>query len=254
MKLIGSGFLARHLRPLADAHPRTVVLAAGVPRHPLPDAAHEREHLLVRDTIERCLDRDLQLVLFSTASMYGGPGCRGREDEPVVPALRYGQHKLGLETLVRESGVRHLILRLGYVLGPGEPEYRLLSVLVAQLRAGQVTVQQGARRDLLHVDEFVAALDLLLRAGVTDETVNVASGDCVEITDILDHLELRLGTAAERRTAGHTVSHCPSVAKLLRLVPEVAGLGCVPGYFRTAIDRYLAAIPQGVDRPVGHTP
>ncbi|MFD7229165.1 NAD-dependent epimerase/dehydratase family protein [Streptomyces sp. NPDC059881] len=254
MELIGSGFLARHLRPLAGAHPGATVLAAGVPRHPLPDSAHTREHRLVSETIQRCLDRDQQLVFFSTVSMYGAPGCRGREDEPVVPALRYGQHKLDLETLVRDSGVRHLILRLGYVLGPGEPEYRLLSVLVRQLRAGQVTVQQGARRDMLHVDEFVAVLDLLLRARITDETVNVASGDCAEITDILDHLERRLGTAAERRTAGHTVSHCPSVAKLHRLVPEVSGLGFRSGYFRTAIDRYLAASPQGLDCPVGHTP
>ncbi|MFG2760498.1 NAD-dependent epimerase/dehydratase family protein [Streptomyces wuyuanensis] len=254
MELIGSGFLARHLRPLEGAHPGVTVLAAGVPRHPLPDSAHARERRLVSDTIRHCLDRGRQLVFFSTVSMYGAPGCRGREDDRVVPTLRYGHHKLGLETLVRDSGVRHLILRLGYVLGAGEPGYRLLSVLVRHLRAGQVTVQQGARRDMLHVDEFAAVLDLLLRAGVTGETVNVASGDCAEITDILDHLELRLGTAAERRTAGHTVSHCPSVAKLHRLVPEVARLGFGPGYFRSAIDRYLAAGPHGPGLPVGRLP
>ncbi|MEU5400849.1 NAD-dependent epimerase/dehydratase family protein [Streptomyces sp. NPDC005963] len=240
MEIIGTGFLARHLRPLADAHPRVTVLAAGVPRHPLPDSEHRREEQLVRDTLEHCRTRDRTLVFFSTVSMYGSPGCRGREDEPVVPALPYGQHKLDLEKLVRDSGVRHLVLRLGYVMGPGEPEYRLLPVLIRQLRAGRITVQRGARRDMLHVDEFVAALDLLLTAGAFDEVINLASGDCADISDVIDHLELRLGLGAERGLAGHTVSHCPSVDKLHRIVPEVAALGFGPGYFRTAIDRYLA--------------
>ncbi|MCX5277920.1 NAD-dependent epimerase/dehydratase family protein [Streptomyces virginiae] len=254
MELIGSGFLARHLRPLSGAHPGVTVLAAGVPRHPLPDSAHERERRLVEDTVERCLADGHQLVFFSTVSMYGAPGCRGLEDEPVAPLLPYGQHKLDLETLVRDSGVHHLILRLGYVLGPGEPEYRLLSVLVRRLRAGQVAVQEGARRDLLHVDDFVGLFDQILRTGADNETVNVASGDCAAVTDILDHMELRLGTRAERLAAGHTVSHCPSVAKLHGLVPEAALRGFGPGYFRSAIDRYLAAQPNPAALQAGPTP
>ncbi|OUD04955.1 NAD-dependent epimerase/dehydratase family protein [Streptomyces swartbergensis] len=254
MELIGSGFLARHLRPLSDRHPEVTVLAAGVPRHPLPEAAHERERRLVADTVARCVAGGRRLVFFSTVSMYGAPGCRGLEDEPVAPALRYGQHKLDLENLIRDAGVRHLILRLGYVLGSGEPEYRLLSVLIRHLLAGRVTVQRGARRDLLHVDDFVALFDQLLSAGVEDETVNVASGDCVPVADILDHLELRLGTRAERHTAGHSVSHCPSVTKLHRLVPAAAVRAFGPGYFRTAIDRYVAAEPHRAGLSAGPTP
>ncbi|MFD9718083.1 NAD-dependent epimerase/dehydratase family protein [Streptomyces sp. NPDC059076] len=240
MEIIGTGFLARHLKPLAGAHPRVTVLAAGVPRHPLPDSEHRREERLVLDTLEHCRSRGQTLVFFSTVSMYGSPDCRGREDDSVVAALPYGQHKLGLEKLVRDSGVPHLVLRLGYVMGPDEPAYRLLPVLIRQLRAGRITVQRGARRDLLYVDEFVSALDLLLATGTVDEVINLASGDCVDISDVIDHLELRLGLGAERGYADHTVSHCPSVDKLHRIVPEVAALGFGPGYFRTAIDRYLA--------------
>ncbi|ADL47539.1 NAD-dependent epimerase/dehydratase [Micromonospora sp. L5] len=242
MRLIGSGFLARHLRPLADAYPGVTVLAAGVPRHPLPDAEHEREARLVADTLRDCVRDGRQLVFFSTVSMYGGPGCQGREDDPVEPALPYGRHKLDLEGMIRDCGVPYLILRLGYVLGPGEPEFRLVPAIIRQLRAGRVTVQPGARRDIVHVEDWMTVVDRLLATGVTDEVVNVASGDCAEIAAVIDVLERHLGVTAERVLLDSTVSHCPSIAKLRTLVPEVTALGFGPGYHRVALARYLSSL------------
>ncbi|MGW2274981.1 NAD-dependent epimerase/dehydratase family protein [Streptomyces yangpuensis] len=243
MEIIGNGFLARHLAPLAARHPAVTVLAAGVPTHPLPDAEHLRETALVEDTVRHCLRQGRMLVLFSTVSMYGGPGeGSGPADEsgPRAAATRYGRHKLDLERLVRASGVRHLILRLGYVLGPDEPDFRLLTALVTQVLAGRVRVQHGARRDMLHVADFTTVVDALLRTGVCDETVNVASGDCVEVADIVRHLEHRLGVTARWQVSDDGIGHCPSVGKLRRLVPGLDRLGFGPGYHRSAIDRYLA--------------
>ncbi|MFJ9942205.1 NAD-dependent epimerase/dehydratase family protein [Streptomyces erythrochromogenes] len=241
MEIIGNGFLARHLAPLSAGHPGVTVLAAGVPTHPLPDAEHRREAALVEDTIRHCLRRDRMLVFFSTVSMYGGPGGPGDEDGPQVASTRYGQHKLDLERLVRASGVRHLVLRLGYVLGPDEPGFRLLTALVTQVLAGRVRVQRGARRDMIHVADFTTVVDALLRTGVCDETVNVASGDCVEVADVVRHLEQRLGVTAHWQVTDDSIEHCPSVRKLRRLVPGLERLGFGPGYHRSAIDRYLAA-------------
>ncbi|MFH9396324.1 NAD-dependent epimerase/dehydratase family protein [Streptomyces sp. NPDC017556] len=249
MEIIGNGFLARHLTPLSAGHPRATVLAAGVPTHPLPDAEHRRETRLVDDTIWHCLGRDRTLVFFSTASMYGGPGGPGDEDGPPTASTRYGQHKLDLERTIKASGVRYLILRLGYVLGPDEPGFRLLAALTAQVLAGRVRVQRGARRDMLHVTDFVTVVDALLRTQVRDETVNVASGDCVEVATIVRHLEHRLGVQAHWQVTDDSIQHCPSVHKLRRLVPEVDRLGLGPGYHQTAIDRYLmAARPADVVR------
>lgn len=238
MDIVGTGFLARHLQPLRDRHPAATALAAGVPRHPLPNAEHERELRLVGETIRDCRRRGRLLVFFSTVSMYGAPGCRGREDEPVVPSTRYGRHKLRLEEEVRGGGVPHLLLRLSYVIGPHGPSFRLVPALIAQIRAGRVRVQPGARRDILHVTDFVTVLDRLLALGVQDEIVNVASGDCVDIVDIVAHLEARLGLRPEHDEVHDDVlSHCASVARLRALVPEAAAWG--PGYHRRAIDRYL---------------
>lgn len=240
MHIIGNGFIARHLRPLRHLHPGVTVLAAGVPRQQLPEAEHIREAGLVRETIRRCREHGETLVFFSTTSMYGGPGDRGREDEPVASSTPYGRHKLDLEALITDSGVDHLILRLTQIIGAHEPDFRLLSALIRQLLDGQVQLHLNARRDLLHVTDFVTIVDLLLGAKTKNEIVNVASGDCVPIGQIIDHLEERLGITAERQVQAAGISYCSSVAKLHALVPDVAELGFGPGYFRRAIDRFLA--------------
>ncbi|MGS2642384.1 NAD-dependent epimerase/dehydratase family protein [Streptosporangium sp. LJ11] len=230
--------MARHLGPLRGVHPGVVVLAAGVPRQQLPDSEHEREIALVRETIPRCRRQGRTLVFFSTVSMYGGPGCRGREDDPIVPSTRYGRHKLDLERLIRGSGVDHLILRLGYVLGPGGPGFRLVPALVEQILSGRVQVYEGARRDILYVADFVTVFDRLLETGTTNQVVNVASGDCVEIVRVVEHLERCLNVTAEHDMLGRAnVSHCPSVEKIRALVPEAA---FARGYHRYALERYLA--------------
>jgi nucleoside-diphosphate-sugar epimerase len=215
------------------------VLAAGVPRQHLPVSEHHREVALVRDAVTRCRADGQTLVFFSTTSMYGSADCHGREDERVTASSAYGQHKLDLEALIRDSGVDHLILRLTQVVGPGEPRFRLIPMLVSQLRAGQIRVERYARRDLLYIADFVTILDQLLSAGATNEVVNVASGDCVPVSDIVDHLEQRLNLTTRRQDIADGLSYCSSVAKLRTLVPATAGLGFGPGYFHRMIDRYL---------------
>ncbi|GAA2915007.1 hypothetical protein GCM10010517_81290 [Streptosporangium fragile] len=240
MQIIGNGFLAHHLQPLRDAHPGFIVLAAGVPRQHLPEPDHRREAALVEEMIRRGRRQGRALVFFSTASMYGGPGCRGREDDPIVPSTRYGAHKRDLETRIQESGVDHLILRLGYVLGPHGPDFRLVPALIRQILSGRVQIYRGARRDMLHVSDFVAILDRLLGAGVTNQVLNVASGDCVEILHVVEHIERLLRVTPEHRIIeGTHVSHCPSVGKLRTVLPAVAEMGLGPGYHRRAVERYL---------------
>jgi NDP-hexose 4-ketoreductase len=236
MYVIGNGLIARHLRPLRDRHSGVTVLAAGVPRHGLPESANARETALVRETIGRCRTDDHLLVFFSTTSMYGGPGNRGREDEPVLPSTAYGRHKLDLEALIQDMGVDHLILRLTQVVGPDEPEFRLLPALMKQLSTGHIRVHRDARRDLVHIADFVALLDGLLGARLKNEIVNVASGDCVPIGQIIDHLEERLGVTAERQILAEGVAYCSSVEKLRAAVPE---LRFTAGYYKSVIDRYL---------------
>ncbi|MFI9052891.1 NAD-dependent epimerase/dehydratase family protein [Streptomyces sp. NPDC053427] len=243
MEVIGDGFLAHHLRPVRTVRPDAVVIAAGVSGS--DDRAYteyRREAELVDRTIRRCRRDGQQLILFSTASagMYGDVECRGMEDEPVTPISVFGRHKLEMEAAVRDSGVRHLILRLAHVVGPGQRGHQLVPALTRQLRTGRVTVYRSARRDILGAAEFTRITGELLCRGVEDQIVNVGTGVSTAVERIVDHLEERLGTTAERSYTDGAKSSCAlSMDKLRRLVPAIDRMGFGPDYYRTVIDRYL---------------
>ncbi|MEV6433282.1 NAD-dependent epimerase/dehydratase family protein [Streptomyces anulatus] len=247
MDIVGNGFLARHLRSLAGRHGDTLVLAAGVSwaAHTSP-ADFAREAALVEEKIAACLASGDRLVFFSTAStgMYGKVDGPGREDRPVVPCTPYGTHKLALEKLLEASGVDYLALRLGHLVGPGQPPHQLLPTLVRQMRTGTVHVHRGATRDLIDIDDVVTIVDRLLGAGLSREKVNVASGNAVPIERIIDHIEERTGLAARRVYRDRGGHHTISTDKLRALVPETEAMGFGPSYHRRVLDAFLtAAVP-----------
>ncbi|WP_431683385.1 NAD-dependent epimerase/dehydratase family protein [Kitasatospora sp. KL5] len=249
MEIVGRGFLAGSLRPLAAAHPGTVVFAAGVSSgHSTSDAEFAREAELLYQVLARCERNGRRLVYFSTCAsgMYGAGSRHSREDRPVFPNSPYGRHKLAMEGVLRASGVDTLVLRLAYTVGRAQRSHQLLPSLVAQIRSGSVRVHRGARRDLVHVLDVVAVIDALLSRGVSREVVNVASGHAVPIEEIIAHLEDRLGTVAAKEVVDVADDHSVSNAKLLRLLPAGAHPAFGPDYFRTVIDRYLEAPPTPV--------
>ncbi len=256
MEIIGRGFFARNLQPIASAHPGVTVLAAGVARtRTAAEAEYRREARLVHRTLADCARRGRTLVFLSTASasLYGGEGVPGREDAVPPAPEPFGRHKLGLEDAVRESGVRHRVLRMAHAVGPHQTGQLLIGLLGA-LRAGEVTVYRGSRRDLIDIADAVAIIDALLRAGVAGETVNVASGHAAAIEDIVDRLEHHLrhreaAAPARRRWVDAASVQAVSTAKLLRLVPAAGRLGFGPGYHRTVIDRHIGTLLRAAAAP-----
>ncbi|AXK36491.1 NAD-dependent epimerase/dehydratase family protein [Streptomyces armeniacus] len=245
MEIIGRGFFAANLEPIASAHPDVTALAAGVSRtRTVPNSEYLREAALVHDTIRDCVRRGRTLLFLSTASasLYGDGGRPGEESDELAPTEPFGRHKLGLEADIRASGVRHLIVRLTHAVGPHQTGQLLLG-LVRQLRSGTVEVYKGACRDLIDVADAVTLIDELLRRGVNGEVVNIASGFAAPVEDIIDHLETRLGgPPAERRMLDAPSRQAVSIEKLRRLVPAVSTMGFGPGYHRTVIDRYAAEL------------
>ncbi|MET7985078.1 MULTISPECIES: NAD(P)-dependent oxidoreductase [unclassified Streptomyces] len=246
MDIVGNGFLAGNLRPLAGRHPDTVALAAGVSwASGTSDADFAREAALVREIGERCAADGRRVLFFSTAAtgMYGLAEGPGREDVPVTPCTPYGVHKLALEELLRGTGADHLILRLGHLVGPDQPEHQLLPTLVRQLREGVVRVHRGAARDLIDVGDVVTVVDQLLAADLRAETVNVASGFAVPVEQVVDLLAKALGLQARREyldTGGR--QHVISTEKLRALVPQVARMGFGPDYHRRILGDFTASV------------
>lgn len=241
MDIVGNGFLARSLRCIAGRHPDTVALAAGVSwAAGTSEADFAREAALLEETAARCRAAGRRLLFFSTAAtgMYGLVDGPGREDVPVVPATPYGAHKLSLERQLADSGCDHLILRLGHLVGPGQPSHQLLPALVRQMEKGAVRIHRGAARDLIAVDDVVDIIDRLLLQRPRAETVNVASGFAVPVEDIVDHLSRRLGLRPRRVLLEESGHHVISTDKLRALVPEVDLLGFGPDYYRRVLDAF----------------
>ncbi|MFJ3196997.1 NAD-dependent epimerase/dehydratase family protein [Streptomyces griseoviridis] len=252
--LVGRGFLARSLEPVAERHPDTVILAAGVSLASATEpGGFAREADLLDRTIDTCRASGRRLLFFSTAStgMYGTGDAPGREDARVVASTPYARHKLALEQRLRASGADHLVLRLSHVVGPGQPPHQLLPTLVRQMREGVVQVHLRATRDLIAVCDVVTVVDRLLALGLCDTVVNVASGTAVPVPAVVDHLERRLGLVF-RREPRDTGSGCVvSVERLRALVPEVADQVLGPHYYRGVLDAYAASLapaPLGTER------
>ncbi|MFD4772155.1 NAD-dependent epimerase/dehydratase family protein [Streptomyces niveus] len=244
MEIVGTGFLARCLRPLAGRHPGTVALAAGESRTSgASDADFAREAALLRDVAKRCAADGKRLLFFSTAAtgMYGLAEGPGGEDTPVTPYTPYGAHKLALEEQLRDSGADHLILRLAHLVGPHGRYHQLIPTLVRQIREGAVTMHRGATRDLIRVSDVITIIDRLLAVGPRADTVNVASGFAAPVEDIVDHLAGALGFEPRKEYVDTGVQYAISTRKLRALVPQVADMGFGPDYYRLVLNDFLAA-------------
>lgn len=245
MPILGHGFLARNLAELMPDLPEVLFFARGVANTSCADPAEfQREEDALTEALQACRSQSLRLVYFSTASasIYGAAGSQGREDELVRPASAYGWHKLAMEKLAGRDPAA-LILRTTHLVGPGQPARHILPGLSAQVRSGVVTVYPGARRDLLDVLDAAFLIEHLVRRRARG-LVNLASGYSVPIEDLLAAIEDRLGQRATRvLQSGAVVSAARvDVGRLHALVPEAAGRGFGPDYYRTLVRRYLEPV------------
>ena len=249
MEIIGRGFIAGHTRRyFGERYPDATLIAAGVSSVLITDLdAFEREATLVYDTLRRCRAEGRTVIFLSTASpgMYGAADSPGTEDGPVYPLTPYGRHKLCLESVCATSGAHWLVLRLAHLVGSGQQQHQLLPALTKQLLSGSITVHSGVSRDLLDVKDMLQMLDTLLAQEVRDEVVNVASGKPETIEAIVDGLEERLGTNAERKLVDMPTKRATvDISKIRKLMPAFDEFGFGPGYLPALLDRHVGELAQ----------
>jgi nucleoside-diphosphate-sugar epimerase len=256
MKIVGNGFLARHLSmAFGDRFPDVTAIAVGVSSTVLGTVEEfDREANAVYDVLRDCRDTGRTALFFSTASagMYGAPDSPGTEDGPVFPQTIYGRHKLAIEAAIAASGVDWLVLRLSHLVGDWQPPHQLLPFLVSAVKSGEVTVFRNSHRDLVDVRQCVEVLDTLLTNNVRGTIVNMASGVPESIERIVAGIESRLGVEANwkvvDRPADTTVV---STEKLRSLVPAANDFGFGPNYLDALLDRYVGpAADRRADGPL----
>ena len=157
MIIHGGGLLATAFRAHADLTVPGVVFARGVSDSASTDEnAYRRELELLEAATTSALHLREPIVYFCGAPIYGTFESWRREDDELHPRTRYGRHQENAERMIRASGARYLIGRTPNVVGPGGHHHQLIPALVRQATSGSVSVQSGASRDLLDVEDLSA--------------------------------------------------------------------------------------------------
>jgi UDP-glucose 4-epimerase len=134
-----------------------------------------------------------RLINFQTALCYGRPQQLPiLASHPTAPFTSYGITKTAGEQFMMLSGVPTLSLRIANVTGP-----RLaigpIPTFYKRLKAGQNCFCSDTSRDFLDMSDFIAFMDLAIKAGAPTGIFNLASGEAHSIKEIFDLVADYLG-------------------------------------------------------------
>lgn len=134
-----------------------------------------------------------RLINFQTALCYGRPQKLPiPNSHPTAPFTSYGITKTAGEQFMLLSGVPMLSLRIANVTGP-----RLaigpIPTFYKRLKAGQDCFCSDTSRDFLDMADFLAFMDITIKADAPIGIFNVSSGEAHSIKEIYDLVTSYLG-------------------------------------------------------------
>ncbi|MQM29916.1 MAG: nucleotide sugar epimerase [Candidatus Accumulibacter phosphatis] len=138
-----------------------------------------------------------RLINFQTALCYGRPQQLPiPASHPTAPFTSYGITKTAGEQFMLLSGVPTLSLRIANVTGP-----RLaigpIPTFYKRLQAGQSCFCSDTSRDFLDMSDFLAFMDLAIKADAPTGVYNLASGEAHSIKEIFDLVTDYLGLGSK---------------------------------------------------------
>lgn len=147
-----------------------------------------------------------RMLIVSTGEVYGQSETARPwlESDPPAPVSPYAASKLGGEIaaweVARRTGLPVMVARPFPHTGPGQSDKYVVPALALRIRTarriGAPAINTGNLdpvRDMLDVRDVARAYRLLLEAGRTGETYNVASGQGILLADIVDRLMAAIG-------------------------------------------------------------
>jgi nucleoside-diphosphate-sugar epimerase len=126
-----------------------------------------------------------RFINFQTALCYGAPErVPIPVDHPCRPVASYGISKTAGEAYVAASGLPFVSIRLASIIG-SRLTIGAIPTFYQRLKAGKVVFCTTAVRDFLAMSDFVAFMDLAMKAGAPDGIFNVGPGRGHSIKDVL---------------------------------------------------------------------
>ena len=185
---------------LNDFEPEVIVhLAAQARVDPSltdPIGTYDRNVLATVNLLDAALavSRQLECFVYASSETVYGPSDRYPTLETVAlrPQSAYAASKAASEFLVRNAnGLPHVILRSAMGYGPrSNPQEQVVAKFLRKALRGEsilfpngVPLQLHPTRDINHVQNYLDALEKVIRAGV-EGTFNVGSGEETSILDL----------------------------------------------------------------------
>lgn len=218
---IGSNFLksCKNCRPVHkyDIHPpegtkKIVYLISTVDNYnvlldPLLDINTNLIHLMkVLDSIK---NKDIEFTFVSSWFVYGDTELPAKETSYCNPKGFYSITKRTAEQLIesycKTFGIKYKIVRLSNVIGKGDGKVskkkNALQYLVEEMKANNdINLYHGGNfyRDIVHVDDAVDGIRLVMDKGEPGEIYNLGSGsEPILFRDVVLHLHATLNSESK---------------------------------------------------------
>lgn len=143
--------------------------------------------------ISRCDTENLRIFFLSSAGCtYTGGDIPFSELDRAEGTNVYGKHKLQMESLLSQSEISSIILRIANVYGPNQPFGRGQGVIAewinSILRNEPITIYGDLEsfRDYLFIEDLLDLIVLLIDSNVDDQVFNVGSGKATSLQELKD--------------------------------------------------------------------
>lgn len=149
------------------------------------------------DILDLMVENHLSKIVYisSGGAIYGTKSkSKHKENEDVFPISSYGVIKLATEKYLMEYaqlyGIKPLIIRLSNPYGKYHYSMKQGVINVAltkALRGEQMEIwgSGDGRKDYIYVEDFVRLLFLLLGKDITNEVINIASGQLLSVNEVI---------------------------------------------------------------------
>ncbi len=195
--IIGNGLIAKAFINDFLENKNTLIFASGVSNSQNNDLNEfSREKYLIQSNIKK----GIKFVYFSTCSI----------EDPLQTTSKYVQHKLHMESLIKQMSENFLIVRLPQVAGKSENQYTLLNYLFSMIKRGDLfNVFEKATRNIIDIDDVKKILNYIICNNLANNSVvNIASPIETPILDIVTIFEDIVGKKANYKLL-KSGSHCP---------------------------------------------
>jgi len=139
-----------------------------------------------------------KFIFSSTGSVYKVTSSPIREDFPREPRNIYGLSKKMAEDLIMISKVPYIILRYGYVYGPGK-QHGAVGSFINRIVNGEPPIIFGGSQvnDFTYIKDIVKANLLAITTPITNEVFNIGTGKGVTILELLHWIKHLLNSNIE---------------------------------------------------------